>query len=264
MVEKTALFYCDYLTFSEKLIYKQQELRFGDNMIKKIKTQPPLVCMSYMSYGPWFEATDDEVTRRRKMLEHALEELGSTTVRLRHVTDRLIRIGEDDLTEENVSWCVEELEYHGEYFLTTAYEIQDRLAGLLAILTESPKDILIGKRRAFTDARIPRYVELKKTMPRAAEQFLALESRICSFVKLRNKKTHEGSLHFEFLVDGQPYDPEEILRSVKEEAQYGALLQTIRVEVHRFIETHKTDCEAIEKSVEQLEETIREREKLDE
>ena len=198
------------------------------------------------------------------MMEHALEELGSTTIRLRHVTDRLIGIEEDDLTEDNVSWFVEELEYHGEYFLTTAYEIQDRLAGLLAILTESKKDELIGKRRAFKDARIPRYVELKGTMPRAAQQFLALESRICSLVKLRNKKTHEDSLHFEFLVDGQPYDPEKTLRSVKVEAQFGALLQTIRAEVHRFIGMHNTDCEAIEKAVEQLDEAIREQERLDE
>lgn len=233
-------------------------------MNKKTNRQPPLVCMRYMSYGPWFEPTDDEVTRRRKMLEHALMELGAPTVRLRQITARLIGIEDDDITEENVSYFVEELEYHGEYFLTTAYEIQDRLAGLLAILTESPKHELIGKRRAFTDARIPRYVDLKKTMPRVAEQFLALESRICSLVKLRNIKTHKSSFHFEFLVDGQPYDPAEILRSVKDEAQFGELLQTIRTEVHLFIETHKADSIAIEEAVDQLEAAIREQERLDE
>jgi hypothetical protein len=211
--------------------------------------------MDYVSYQPAYQRGDSECTRKKKDLEHALMELGFVTTRLCEIRDRLLDCGENDLTEETVSQFVQELSYHGEYFLNTAYEIRDRLAALLAILTECDKDALIG-RRAYEDKRMPRYIALKNTMPEVARQFLALESCICTFIKLRNVKTHEASLHFEFLVDGHPYDAEEILKSVKDDAVFGELVQLIRSEICRFISRHTKACEEIEKATDALNESL--------
>jgi hypothetical protein len=237
--------------------YMRRELRLS-NMTPKPNRSKPRVCMNYVSYGPAHQRGDDECARRKKDLEYALRELGFVTARLCEVRDRLLNIGENDLTEETVSQFVQELSYHGEFFLNTAYEIRDRLAALLAVLTECDKDDLIG-RRAYEDKRMPRYMALKNSMPEVARQFLALESCICSFVKLRNAKTHEASLHFEFLLDGHPYDPEEILKGVKDDVSFGELVQLIRSEVNRFISRHVKACEEIEKAADALNESLWER-----
>ena len=182
-------------------------------------------------------------------------ELGVVSARLCEIRDRLLNFGETDLTEETVSQFVQEFSYYGEFFLNTAYEIRDRLAALLAVLTECDKDDLIG-RRTYEDKRMPRYMALKNSMPEVVRQFFVLESCICSFVKLRNAKTHEASLHFELLVDGHPYDPEEILKGVKDDAFFGELVQIIRSETNRFISRHVKACEEIENAVDALNESL--------
>lgn len=158
-------------------------------MSAKPRKPPARVAMDYIHYLPWLERGDDESHRRRKSLEHALMEFGFVVGQLRRITDRLKGVGKEDITEETVSWFVQDIGYHGEYFLNTAYEIQDRMAGLLAEVSRCPKDQLIGRLNAYKDARMPRYLRLKETMPAAAKQFLALESCICSFVRLRRLNT---------------------------------------------------------------------------
>ena len=219
--------------------------------------------MDYIHYTPWFEKGDSEAAQRRKRLEHALTEFGFVLARLRCITDRLIKVRKEDLTEQNISWAVEEVGYHGDYFLNTTYEIQDRLAGLLAELTGSEKNQLIGRLNAYKDARMPRYLKLKETTPIAAKQFLALESCICSFVKLRRIKTHGATLHFEFMVDGQPCDPEEILGLAGSGAIFGSLVQIMRKEMRRFITRHENVCKQIEGRGDKLDEAIRKAGKLD-
>ena len=141
---------------------------------------------------------------------------------------------------------------HAQHFLAWAYEIQDRLNGLLAILTASDKDQLTGPKRAFREGEIPRYLALGKPMPKVAAQFFVLENRINSFVALRRRKTPEASLHFEFLIDDHPYDPQEVFSSINDQQQSRALVQSIRAELKGFIEKHKSACEDIQTAIDKL------------
>ena len=229
----------------------------------KFRKPPSRVAMDYIHYTPCFERGDDEGGRRRKRLEHALTELGFVVGQLRRITDRLMEVGSEDLTEETVSWFVQELGYHGEYFLSIAYEVQDRLAGILAVLSGLDKRDLIGRERAYQDKRMPLYVRMQETMPEAARHFLFIESCVCSFVRLRRLKTHEATLHFEFMIDGDPCDPAEILTCVKDEALFGELVQMMRQEAHGFISRHEDACKRIENAADKLDEAVRQAEKLD-
>jgi len=218
--------------------------------------------MDYINYAPLFEQDDDETERRRKELDHTLTELSFATGQLRRITDRLVEVGGEELTEETVAWYVRELGYHGEYFLSAAYEVQDRLAGILALMTGCDKRELIGRQGAYKDRRTRRYVQMQGKMAEAARHFLLIESCVCSFVHLWRIKTHEAAVHFEFMVDGVPYDPEEILRSVKSEALFGELTQIMRREADRFISRHEEACKKIEDAAEKLVDAIRQAEGL--
>ena len=220
----------------------------------------------------WYEPVNKG---RHERLEFALEELQVSAIRLRQVTERLVATEEIELVVESretsegkrhdsfaaVSSLVDELKYHGESFLAATYELQDRLASLLAILGRCRKRDVSGFRGAFNKARMPRYRALEKSMPETGKQFIILERHLCDFVRLRNRKTHEASLHFALLVDGQPHTPEDVLQQIKGGRQW--FLDIIREEARRFSQRHEHVLKTIQVAVDKLVEDIRSAEELD-
>jgi hypothetical protein len=185
------------------------------------------------------------------------------------VTDRILGASELDisaLTESGpvsevqnavvaVSTLVDELAYHGESYLMTTYDLQDRLTSLLGVLCRCSKEELTGFRGAYNEARIPRYHALRKSMPDVANEFLALEDQLCEFVRLRNKKTHWASLHFAVLVNGQPFQPDDTLSGIKGDRTW--FLELIQERVRRFARRHKEAADSIAGSVNRLAEGVR-------
>lgn len=221
----------------------------------------------------WYEPVSNE---RPELLRFALEELEGVVIRLEHVTNRLHAVTDVAAASETkpdpkrslqdaglaISSLVSELAYHGESFLASTYELQDRLANLLAVLSECDKRTLVGFRGAFNKARMPRYRALEKTMPTVAREFIALERYLCEFVRLRNQKTHQASLHVALLVDGQPHDPEDVLLQIKGDREW--FVRCVDQEARRFAGRHKEALDSISARIESLAESLRAARNLDE
>ncbi len=224
-------------------------------------TRPPDVRLGYF----YFEPVSND---RRDVLRFTLDELEAMATRLEHVTRRLVAATEIELSGSTkpdadgrrfdpglaMSSLVEELADHGEAFLVAVYELQDRLAHLLAVFSGCDKRELIGFRGSFK-ARMLRYRALEKSMPEAAKQFILLERYLCEFLPLRRTKTHEASLHFALLVDGQPYAPDDVLLQLKGDPQW--FLARIQDEGRRFVQKYERACSAIQNNIEKLAEAIR-------
>jgi hypothetical protein len=188
----------------------------------------------------WYEVPEGSAER----LQDAAQQLEVCVLRLRSVLSRLERAVEEDIEWDNAASKMDDLQYHGETFLTSIYEFRERLIFLLAVLTKRDKDTLIG--RGGYQRRQDALKELRKTMRTAADDIQALENQIYSAIRRRGTMTHEAFVHLAMFVEGQgPYEPDNALVDLKSqnEASYSAHRDALNKAIHRFVDERKGDFE---------------------
>ena len=202
----------------------------------------------------WYEVSGGPAER----LEDAVQQLEVCVLRLQSVLWRLEQTLEGDIGWENAGSRMNELQYHGETFLTSIYELRERLIFLLALIARRDKGTLIGK--GGYQKRRDALNELRKTMPTAAADIEALENQICSAIQLRGTMTHEAFVHLAMFVGGDgPYEPDNAIIDLKgqNDDSYRPLREALDTAIRSFVEERKKDVERIEQRVSRLTETVR-------
>ena len=178
----------------------------------------------------------------------AVEVLQSAEIRLRSVLDKLEQTAAPPLSDETIGHMMNDLQYHGETFLTSIYEFRERLLLLLAVLTSRDKAEFFG---LGSFQRIKSAIaELRGTKPNVADDIRALLNQLESSKELRGTMTHEAFLHLSLLVDGYPHNPEDLLlQCERNETLWIKILHILREEITRFVSAREKDCRFIAQKV---------------
>jgi hypothetical protein len=144
-------------------------------------------------------------------LGFALEQILAGSLRVQAVARRLQEIAARSLDHASIDVVVDDLQYHGEAFLTAIYELRNRLVFLEAVIT-GHEDELLHDRTFDWGYRKRERVLLQRIRdsPQATREVAALrelEDLVCKPVQHRGKMTHESffSLGIVYYLEGQSF-----------------------------------------------------------
>jgi hypothetical protein len=164
--------------------------------------------------------------------------------RLQVVYDDLDSICNDG---KDVSDALNHLTYHVENYFVRAYELRERVLGLLSEIT--------GQRRTVEDLRHPArrqdaLMSLQSTVPSLVESAAQILSLLDNDIGLRNMHTHHIFLNLGLSTGNNIYDPHDALLDLEENPDARKRLEEILSnEIKRFAEEYKAKVIAIKEVI---------------
>jgi hypothetical protein len=156
-------------------------------------------------------------------------QLAGAMHRLRFVCDEI----EAALATKNVSLMIKRLEYHADNYVTRAYELRERLVKLLIALGLDSDTA--GQLKAHGSRREEALQRLRVFDAQVAAAVTSLLEALGHDLSERNRHTHDTFLSLGVVIDGQPFDPDDVLLELSEELRdKEALHRVLRVEGQRL------------------------------
>jgi hypothetical protein len=204
---------------------------------------PVDVHVMYTTYADYAECKSPDIT---------MFNLEICTERLWGVVRRMSDLQECPISLENAARIFDDLQYHGEAFLNTAFQFREHLMFLFAMLTNKDKRGITEDRQYREEA----WKELGAKSPASAIAIEQMLERLRWLIDIRNKMTHGTFVHLQVsLVDPKPdangnrnltlIDEDTLLQVADDHNRFINIRRVINSAIVSFVEECEADVQSI-------------------